>query len=114
VPFGELGSHESGMISVRFLLLRPCFNSCILVPVIESAAVSRQPRFQHLRRAESRRMTRCECTGIDFREIARALSESGQGLDDVSSQTGCGQICTACLPDLRTFLSESFSKPVNG
>jgi bacterioferritin-associated ferredoxin len=47
-----------------------------------------------------RAMTRCECTGLAFDEIARRAFAPGQSLEAVQRETGCGHLCTACLPDL--------------
>jgi hypothetical protein len=52
-----------------------------------------------------RAMTRCECAEMPFAEIARRLREEGMDLRDVAQRTGCGLTCTACLPDLETYLS---------
>jgi bacterioferritin-associated ferredoxin len=52
-----------------------------------------------------RAMTRCECTGVAFSEIARQLREEGKTFEDVARRTGCGGNCTACLPDLEAFLA---------
>jgi bacterioferritin-associated ferredoxin len=52
-----------------------------------------------------RAMTRCECSGLSFVEIRRRLREDGGRLEDLTERTGCGGTCTACLPDLREFLS---------
>lgn len=49
-------------------------------------------------------MTRCECAGLPFEEIARRAKEQGLALEGVMAATGCGETCTACLPDLRAFL----------
>lgn len=54
--------------------------------------------------AVPRTMTRCECTGVAFAEIARLLEEQRVDLAGAQERTGCGQLCTACLPDLRDFL----------
>ena len=48
-----------------------------------------------------RTMTRCECTEIPFEDVIRYMRENGLSLDDVCRETGCGRLCTACLPDLR-------------
>jgi bacterioferritin-associated ferredoxin len=56
-------------------------------------------------RAVPRPMTRCECADVTFPEIARDMAANGRSLDEVGRRTGCGQICTACLPDLRRYLS---------
>jgi NAD(P)H-nitrite reductase large subunit len=50
-------------------------------------------------------MTRCECSGLAFEEIARRLRESGQTLDALQAETGCGRLCTACVPDLHDHLA---------
>jgi NAD(P)H-nitrite reductase large subunit len=49
-------------------------------------------------------MTRCECAGIAFGEIARRIREDGITLAECGRRTGCGQTCTACLSDLEAFL----------
>jgi len=51
-------------------------------------------------------MTRCECAGVTFVEVAYRMQYEGQTLPEVMERTGCGQTCTACLPDLRSFLRE--------
>jgi bacterioferritin-associated ferredoxin len=53
-----------------------------------------------------RAMTRCECAGLPFAEIARKIREERLSLAEVTGRTGCGGTCTACLPDLRAFLAE--------
>jgi bacterioferritin-associated ferredoxin len=50
-------------------------------------------------------MTRCECAGVAFAEIARRLREDGLSLEEACGRTGCGHTCTACLPDLSAFLA---------
>jgi bacterioferritin-associated ferredoxin len=50
-------------------------------------------------------MTRCECAGVGFEEIARRLSEQRISLEEACGRTGCGATCTACLPDLRAYLA---------
>jgi bacterioferritin-associated ferredoxin len=50
-------------------------------------------------------MTRCECAGVGFEEIARRLGEQGMSLEEACGRTGCGATCTACLPDLRAYLA---------
>jgi bacterioferritin-associated ferredoxin len=49
-------------------------------------------------------MTRCECAELPFDEIVRRLQD-GASLEDVQERTGCGRLCTACLPDLRAHLA---------
>ncbi len=52
-----------------------------------------------------RAMTRCECTGMSFDEVARRIHERGHCLETVQRDTGCGRLCTACLPDLQEHLA---------
>jgi len=52
-----------------------------------------------------RTMTRCECSGLSFAEVARRLRENGQTLDALQAETGCGRLCTACVPDLHDHLA---------
>ncbi len=59
------------------------------------------PSEVHLR---ARAMTRCECAEMPFPEVARRLREEGQSLSELGRRTGCGQTCTACLPDLQAYL----------
>jgi bacterioferritin-associated ferredoxin len=49
-------------------------------------------------------MTRCECTGLAFADVERSLRKGGLSLEEVAERTGCGRLCTACLPDLRQYL----------
>jgi len=50
-------------------------------------------------------MTRCECASLPFDEVARRVREDGATLEDVQERTGCGRLCSACLPDLRAHLA---------
>jgi NAD(P)H-nitrite reductase large subunit len=50
-------------------------------------------------------MTRCECSGMPFEEIARLVCDEGESLDKLQAETGCGRLCTACLPDLQDHLA---------
>jgi len=50
-------------------------------------------------------MTRCECVELRFDEVARRLEEDGLTLEQLQDRTGCGLLCTACLPDLRAHLA---------
>ena len=51
-----------------------------------------------------RAMTRCECTGTPFDEVARAL-RAGRSFDEAQVETGAGLLCSACLPDLRAHVA---------
>lgn len=51
-------------------------------------------------------MTRCECAGLDFDQIA-GIGEL-EGIEDfefLCRRTGCAGTCTACRPDLQAFLA---------
>ncbi len=50
-------------------------------------------------------LTRCECVELPFDEIARRIREDGLTLQELQDRTGCGLLCTACLPDLRAHLA---------
>ncbi len=51
-------------------------------------------------------MTRCECAGLAFGEIARIADREGvEDLTMLTRRTGCAGTCTACLPDLAAFLA---------
>jgi bacterioferritin-associated ferredoxin len=52
----------------------------------------------------SRPMERCECAELSFAEVARLMREEGLSLEEIADRTGCGRICSACLPDLRKHL----------
>ena len=51
-----------------------------------------------------RLMTRCECAGASFAEIARQVHVEGRALCDVLKGSGCGQTCGGCVPDLQLYL----------
>jgi bacterioferritin-associated ferredoxin len=51
------------------------------------------------------RMTRCECAELSFEEVVRQVREEGRSLEAIQDRTGCGRLCTACLPDLREHLA---------
>ena len=50
-------------------------------------------------------MTRCECASLGFDEVDRRVREDGATLEEVQERTGCGRLCSACLPDLRDHLA---------
>jgi len=52
-----------------------------------------------------RTMTRCECAELPFDEVARRIREDGASLEELQERTGCGRLCSACLPDLRDHLA---------
>jgi bacterioferritin-associated ferredoxin len=52
----------------------------------------------------ARCMTRCECAELPFEEVARRVRE-GRSLDEVQAETGCGRLCSACIPDLHDHLA---------
>ena len=50
-------------------------------------------------------MARCECAELAFDEVARHVLEEGTSLEELQERTGCGRLCSACLPDLREHLA---------
>jgi NAD(P)H-nitrite reductase large subunit len=50
-------------------------------------------------------MTRCECAGVSFQEIAARMDAERTSLEEVCRRTQCGNTCTACLPDLARFIA---------
>jgi bacterioferritin-associated ferredoxin len=59
---------------------------------------------------EAPAMTRCECADLPFDEIRKRL-ENGLSFDEIAKRTGCGQTCTACVPDLEAFLARQRRQP---
>jgi hypothetical protein len=49
-------------------------------------------------------MTRCECSGVAFEAVARRMEAEGLTLADAMRGLNVGQLCTACQPDLATFV----------
>jgi bacterioferritin-associated ferredoxin len=64
---------------------------------------------EHLARREARRMRRCECAGVAFAEVAREV-HSGLTLEQACDRTGCGRMCSACLPDLQHALADALRR----
>jgi bacterioferritin-associated ferredoxin len=56
-------------------------------------------------------MTRCECAGVTFAEVARRAEAEGVSAEQAIRRSGCGQNCEACLPDLRRFLAARAALP---
>ena len=54
----------------------------------------------------ARCMSRCECTGVSFEELARLKAAERLTIEETAQRTGCGQTCTACVPDLRAYLAD--------
>lgn len=52
----------------------------------------------------TRALTRCECAGVAFSEIAYRMEADGLSFDAVKRATGCASTCTACEPDLEEYL----------
>lgn len=50
-------------------------------------------------------MSRCECAGVTFSEVASRIEAEGLTPEQVICGTGCAQTCGACLPDLLRFLA---------
>lgn len=82
--------------------------ACVLHSGVEPSAGSLAPGTAPARiRRQPPAMTRCECADVTFPEVARQLV-AGASLEEATRRTGCGQTCTACLPDLRKFLTSTF------
>jgi len=69
----------------------------IIIEVVASSA-SLEPESVS---GSARAMTCCECTELSFDEIIRRMRERGLSFEEICERTGCGRLCTACLPDLR-------------
>lgn len=79
--------------------------AALLQPVLPDPAPEPAPRV-HLRVLEiGRPMTRCECSGVSFAQVAEAMACEGVGASEACRRTGCGQTCGACLPDLQRYLA---------
>lgn len=52
-----------------------------------------------------RAMTRCECMELSFEALAARMLTRGESVAQALDATGCGSLCTACVPDLRVFLT---------
>jgi bacterioferritin-associated ferredoxin len=104
-PASPDGRAEPVEIEIQFHY-HPLVMACVLHPGAEPApdraAAAPPPAFPW---AVPRAMTRCECADVTFQEIARQMAASNGSLDEAVRRTGCGQTCTACLPDLRRYLS---------
>ncbi|HET7747700.1 MAG TPA: (2Fe-2S)-binding protein [Vicinamibacteria bacterium] len=55
--------------------------------------------------ARPRPMTRCECSGVSFAEVARLVLSDDHPVEQVLRLTGCGQTCGGCVPDLAVYLA---------
>jgi bacterioferritin-associated ferredoxin len=53
----------------------------------------------------ARAMTRCECAEMAFADVARQIADQGILFSELARRSGCGQLCSACLPDLRRYLA---------
>jgi hypothetical protein len=50
-------------------------------------------------------MTRCECAGITFAEVARRMAAESLLPEQAIAGSRCAKTCGACLPDLQRFLA---------
>ena len=76
-----------------------------------STSPAASPRNGGLLPALPRAMTRCECAGVAFAEIARRMEAGGASLEIVMAESGVGRMCTACVPDLRSFVARFRQSP---
>jgi bacterioferritin-associated ferredoxin len=51
-------------------------------------------------------MTRCECLELSFESLEKRIL-AGETPEQAVEATGCGSLCTACIPDLREFLARN-------
>jgi bacterioferritin-associated ferredoxin len=58
----------------------------------------------HAQAVSAPAMTACECTGRSFAEVEARMRRDGLSAREAEGLTGCGSLCTACLPDLRSYL----------
>jgi bacterioferritin-associated ferredoxin len=49
-------------------------------------------------------MTACACTGRSFADVEVRIFRDRLTMAEAEELTGCGSICTACIPDLRSYL----------
>ncbi len=87
----------------NFIIMRTM--ACALHPAVDPGTADPSLAGPALRRLAPEAMTCCECAEVSFTEIAAHMAQDGTTLDEVVRKTGCGTTCTACLPDLRRFLS---------
>lgn len=59
-------------------------------------------------------MTRCECAEVAFEEVARRAELERISLREACRRTGCGSLCSACQPDLESFLASCRPGPALG
>ena len=71
------------------------------LPAAGERPVSAEP----VPRPSPRAMTRCECAGVSFQHFAQQMAAAGGTIEQTCRSTGCGRICTACLPDLVRYLA---------
>jgi bacterioferritin-associated ferredoxin len=55
----------------------------------------------------SRAMTKCECLEVSFDLLAARMERTGESVDEMMNATGCGSLCTACVPDLKAHLARA-------
>jgi len=68
-----------------------------LVQVVEDAVRAAAP--------DGRPMTRCECALVAFDSVAREMVRRRLSVAAAIEGSGCGRLCTACLPDLQRYLT---------
>jgi bacterioferritin-associated ferredoxin len=109
---GKPGGEPAGLeIEIQFHYpsgVMACALHPPLDPAAERAPSARGAAGSGFARAVPRAMTRCECAGVSFQEVAREMAATGRSLEEASRRTGCGQNCSACLPDLLKHFAPSF------
>ena len=41
----------------------------------------------------------CDCTGVEYEEIANAVKKHGDNLEAIMDETDAGTVCECCLED---------------
>jgi hypothetical protein len=75
----------------------------ILGLVIEMACSTTTPDF--FTGGVPRVMSRCECSGTSFSDVARTMVQHQCSHEHAMAVTDVGQLCTACIPDLELYLA---------
>ena len=60
---------------------------------------------EYLFYAQPRAMTRCECSGAAFSDVARVMTTHACSHEQAMDLTGAGRLCGACVPDLELDLA---------
>jgi hypothetical protein len=81
------------MLKVVFTIIDLVVNATLQTPELE------------LRYPRPPAMTRCECSGVAFSDVARVMVKHCCSHEQAMDLTGAGRTCTACVPDLELYLA---------